>query len=89
MDSLSGGNWLDMGVRRKLPGARAWVELAAISIAFLAGMGLAGLRAEGQAAEPLVKGLVGRLQADYAGGEHAPASQAGERSGSGGRFGLR
>ena len=54
-----GGNWLEMRVGGKLlPGARVWVRLAAVSIAFLAGMGLAGLRAEGQAAEPLVKELV-------------------------------
>jgi subtilase family serine protease len=48
-----------MQLCRKLQlGVRAWVEIALVSTALLAGMGLAGLRAEGQVAEPLVKGPV-------------------------------
>jgi hypothetical protein len=44
-----------MRVGGKLPGARTWVELAAVLIALLAGMGLAGLCADGQTTESLVK----------------------------------
>jgi trimeric autotransporter adhesin len=53
------GDRLDMWVyRRLLAFVRLWVRFPVAVVAVMAGMGLAGLRAEGQAAEPLVKGLV-------------------------------